>query len=116
MWQDVLVGEAVVYLLVEERDCGQSSFIFASKHFASGMARIPRNYFSTLRCRPVQELTRRDVYPVVDTAISWVDSAAAKRIVNRCVKHFCVNQPKLTAVIFDRGGGVHPPYSPPPTI
>ena len=44
--------------------------------------------------------------------ISWVDSAAAKRIVNRCVKHFCVNQPKLTAVIFDRGG-VHPPPSPP---
>ena len=96
MWQDVLVGEAVVYLLVEERYCGQSSFIFAFKHFASGMARIPRNYFSTLRCRPVQELTTRDVYPVVDTAISWVDSAAAKRIVNRCVKHFCVNQPKLT--------------------
>ena len=46
--------------------------------------------------------------------ISWVDSAAAKRIVNRCVKLFCVNQPKLIAVIFDRGGGVHPPYSPPP--
>ena len=45
--------------------------------------------------------------------ISWVDSAAAKRIVNRCVKLFCVNQPKLIAVIFDRGGGVHPPYSPP---
>ena len=46
--------------------------------------------------------------------ISWVDSAAAKRIVNRCVKLFCVNQSKLIAVIFDRGGGVPPPYSPPP--
>ena len=33
------------------------------------MARIPRNYFSTLHCRPVQELTTRDVYPVVYTVI-----------------------------------------------
>ena len=41
-----------------------------------------------------------------------VKFVAAKMIVNRCVKHFCVSQPKLTTVIIGERGGGGPPFPP----